>query len=162
MLIDVIILIAIGVILVFLEIFIIPSFGPIGIIGGVVMVVGVVLAGYRRGFEIAIVYGSITFLITVILCVVGFWLIPKTNLGKSFILNTSEYREHGYVSSPDALKSLVGKTGKVITPLRPAGTIFMENNRLDVLTQGEFINKGSVVEVVKVEGSKIVVREVIS
>ena len=160
MLIDVIILIAIGVILVFLEIFIIPSFGPIGIIGGAVMVIGVILAGYRKGFDIALIYGSITFLATVILCVVGFWLIPKTNMGKSFVLNTSEHKEHGYASSSDELKSLVGKTGEVITPLRPAGTILMEKNRLDVLTQGEFINKGSVVEVVKVEGSKIVVREV--
>jgi membrane-bound serine protease (ClpP class) len=159
MLIDVIILIAIGVILVFIEIFIIPSFGPIGIIGGILMIAGVVLAGYRNGIQSALVYGSITFLMTIILCVVGFWLIPKTNLGKSFVLHTSEHKEHGFSSSSDEFQNLVGKTGKVITPLRPAGTILIEKDRFDVLTKGEFVKKGSVVEVVKVEGNRIIVRE---
>lgn len=160
MLIDVIILIAIGVILVFLEIFIIPSFGPIGILGGIVMIVGIILAGYRAGVQSALIYGGITFFVTIILCAVGFWLIPRTNIGRSLILDTSEHKEHGFTSSSDDLQKLIGKTGTVISPLRPAGTITIEKDRFDVLTQGEFISKGSIVEIVKVEGNKIVVREV--
>ena len=162
MLIEVIILIAIGVILLFLEIFIIPSFGPIGIIGGILIITGIITAGYKEGVQSALVYAGVTFVVSLVLCAVGFWLIPKTSIGKSFILNTSEHRDQGFTSSSNDLQNLVGKTGTVITPLRPAGTIVMDKNRLDVLAQGEFISKGSVVEVVKVEGNKIVVREVTS
>ncbi|MCX5637069.1 MAG: hypothetical protein NTX52_05160 [Planctomycetota bacterium] len=162
MLIEVIILLAIGFILIFLEIFVIPSFGPIGIIGGLLMLAGIIIAGYKEGVQSALIYGGITFVVSLILCAVGFWLIQKTNIGKSLILYTSEHRDQGFSSSSDDLQNLMGKTGTVITPLRPAGTIVMDKNRIDVLAQGEFISKGSVVEVVKVEGSKIIVREVSS
>jgi membrane-bound serine protease (ClpP class) len=153
-----IIFIAIGFILLFIEIFLIPGFGPIGIAGAVLMAIGVAIVGYQEGVRRAVFYTGIAIVAALPLCGVGFWLIPKTKLGSSFILGAQESSQAGFRSSPEELERFTGKTGVVLTPLRPAGTMEIDGIRLDVLTQGEFIEKGEEVEVVKVEGSRIIVR----
>jgi membrane-bound serine protease (ClpP class) len=50
--------------------------------------------------------------------------------------------------------------GRAITPLRPAGTAELGDSRIDVVTDGEFIGKDSVIEVHKVEGARVIVRRV--
>ena len=152
-----IIFIAIGFILLFIEIFLIPGFGPVGAIGGVLMVVGIVIAGYRGGVETAVVYAGITIVLSLVLCAVGFWLMPRTRVGKAFILDTSETSESGFRSSSEELEKFAGKTGIAVTPLRPAGIVDIDGVRLDVLTRGDFIEKGAVVKVIKIEGSRIIV-----
>ena len=159
MLIESVILIAIGFILLFIELFILPSFGPVGMLGGVLIIAGIIIAGYKEGVQTAIVYSGVTLGVSLPLCAVGFWLIPKTKIGRSLILDTSEHKEKGFRSGTDNLENLMGKTGVAITSLRPAGTVRIENDRLDVLTQGEFIAKGKEVEVIRVEGNKIIVKE---
>jgi membrane-bound serine protease (ClpP class) len=53
-----------------------------------------------------------------------------------------------------------GKEGEAATDLRPAGTVVVDGKRLDVVTAGELIARGSKVKVVKVEGNRVVVRAV--
>ena len=158
MFLTVIILIAIGFILVFIEIFLIPGFGPIGVLGAALIVVGVAIVGYREGVWTAVIYTGVGIGAALPLCAVGFWLIPKTKLGSSFILGAQESSQAGFKSSSEELERFTGKTGVAITPLRPAGTIEIDGVRLDVLTQGEFIEKGKKVEVIKIEGNRIIVR----
>jgi membrane-bound serine protease (ClpP class) len=50
--------------------------------------------------------------------------------------------------------------GRVITPLRPVGIAEFDGVRVDVVTDGEFIDKDSAVEVRKVEGTRVIVRRV--
>jgi len=54
----------------------------------------------------------------------------------------------------------VGKVGTALTPLRPAGTAEVAGQRLDVVTEGEFIHSGMQIKVIKVEGTRIVVKEI--
>ncbi|MEM5592240.1 NfeD family protein [Niallia circulans] len=54
------------------------------------------------------------------------------------------------------------KTGVTLTALRPAGVILIEDERIDVVSDGSFIDKGKKVKVVKAEGSRIVVREILT
>ncbi|MCS7062862.1 MAG: serine protease [Methylacidiphilales bacterium] len=56
--------------------------------------------------------------------------------------------------------SLLGMTGQAITPLRPAGVAVFDGQRKDVITQGDFIEKGSSVRVVAVEGTKLIVTKI--
>jgi membrane-bound serine protease (ClpP class) len=153
-----IILIAIGFILVFIEIFLIPGFGPVGVLGAVLMAVGVAVAGYREGIRVAVIYAGITIGLALPLCAIGFWLMPKTRLGRSFILSTGENSEAGFKSIPAELDRFIGKTGVSLTPLRPAGIIDIDGVRLDALTRGDFIEKGKEIEVTKIEGRRIIVR----
>ena len=160
MIIEAIILIAIGFILIFIEIFILPSFGPIGILGGVMMIGGLILAGYKEGFQTAIIYAGITFGIFLPLCALAFWLMPRTKIGGSLILKTTIHKDEGFKSGSEDLDKLLGMKGIVVTPLRPAGIIKVGNDKFDVITQGEFVSKGGEVEVIKVEGNKIIVRKI--
>ena len=50
--------------------------------------------------------------------------------------------------------------GLTVTPLRPAGTVVINEERLDVVSEGAFIDIHSPVKVVKIEGSRVVVREI--
>ena len=66
--------------------------------------------------------------------------------------------EQGYVSQVTRTE-LIGKEGITITPLRPSGTVLFEEERLDVVSEGNFIEKDKKVEIIHVEGVKVVVRE---
>ncbi|WP_272481760.1 NfeD family protein, partial [Rhodothermus marinus] len=53
---------------------------------------------------------------------------------------------------------LVGKRGRAVTPLRPAGVVEIDGRRYDVVASGQFVSAGTPVEVVRVQGSRIEVR----
>jgi membrane-bound serine protease (ClpP class) len=65
----------------------------------------------------------------------------------------------GYTTSDPDFSHLVGTSGVAMTDLRPSGTIVIDDKRYDVVTGGEFLDNGTEVRVVEVEGSKVVVRE---
>jgi membrane-bound serine protease (ClpP class) len=54
---------------------------------------------------------------------------------------------------------LLEKTGTALTPLRPAGTAVIDGKRVDVVTEGQMIERGTPVRVIAVEGMRVVVRE---
>lgn len=78
---------------------------------------------------------------------------------KKFVLSVEEKSEEGFVSHSTS-EELVGKTGKALTDLRPSGTAEIDGKRVDVVTDSEFIEKGSSIEVVEVEGIRVVVKEI--
>ena len=57
-------------------------------------------------------------------------------------------------------KELIGCKGIVKNELRPAGTMLIEGNPVDVVSEGDYIRKGSLGEVIGVNGSRVVVRQV--
>ncbi len=148
-----IILLIAGLILVGAEIFV-PG-GVLGIVGALALV-GAIVAGYSSfgptvGTYIAF---AIVFLVGLSIYV---WarFFPKTGLGKRMTiaknLATSKATEHG-------LEELPGKSGVALSDLRPAGFARIEDRRIDVVTQGGMISKGTNVVVVEVEGNRVVVK----
>jgi membrane-bound serine protease (ClpP class) len=65
----------------------------------------------------------------------------------------------GYASAPETDRSWLGKSGTAHTPLRPAGIADFDGERVDVVSDGEFIDSGSPIAVVRVDGNRIVVRQ---
>ena len=57
------------------------------------------------------------------------------------------------------MKHLIGIEGKALTDLRPAGTAILNNERIDVVTEGDYVSHDSEIKVIKVEGSKVVVEK---
>jgi membrane-bound serine protease (ClpP class) len=100
-----------------------------------------------------------TIAITVLLVVALYRMGYGKRFVKSMILNTEQKNEEGYVSTKGYDKYL-GMRGIVATPLRSAGTVLIDGNRIDAVSEAEFIDKGVEVEVIKIEGSKIVVKKV--
>ena len=83
----------------------------------------------------------------------------KMSIFKKIILTDSTKTEDGYVSNKNRLE-LIGLEGYALTDLRPSGTVVIEDERIDVVSEGDFIVKDARVRVVKAEGSRIVVREI--
>lgn len=68
----------------------------------------------------------------------------------------------GTQDSPDAppLTHLLGQSGTALTPLRPAGAAMIGQDRIDVVTEGKFVDANTPVKVIHVEGSRVVVEPV--
>ena len=65
----------------------------------------------------------------------------------------------GYVASSD-YTDLIGSRGTTVSVLRPSGAAEIEGTRFTVVTEGSFLAPNMPIEVVKVQGSRIVVREI--
>ncbi|PJZ02085.1 hypothetical protein CPT06_01425 [Bacillus vallismortis] len=153
---ETVLLFAGGVILILLEIFL-PG-GIIGLLGLGAIVASLFLAA--GSFTVM----AISLLIASAVSITAFILLTRV-LGKrmkffkKFVLNDSTNTESGYVSN-QTRTDLIGKVGITYTQLRPAGTVIIDDERLDVVSEGSFTEKDKKVKVVKVEGSRIIVREI--
>ena len=81
------------------------------------------------------------------------------SLWDKMILKDQLTTNQGYVSATPQ-DGLVGKMGKTVTDLRPAGTAWIEGRPVDVVAEGVFLKKGEMVRVIAVEGMRVVVRRV--
>ena len=152
------ILIALGILLVFIEILILPGFGAAGIPGIIIFCVGIGMIWSKSGVKTALIFTSIALIFVIPIAIILLSLIRETSIGKTFILDAAERSDQGYHAAPRELTSLVGKSGKTITPLRPAGVALINGQRVDIVTQGEFVEPETEIEVIQVEGSRVVAR----
>ncbi|MEC1179916.1 nodulation protein NfeD [Metasolibacillus meyeri] len=151
-----ILLLLIGIILIIAEFFV-PG-GIVGIIGGVLIVLSLLLAGadfVQMGYSI---------LIAMLIAVIGMVILmkffgKKLHMFNKLVLKDATTTEEGYVSNVNRLE-LIGKKGKTVTPFRPAGVVFIDGERVDAVSDGSYIDAGKQVEIIKVEGSRIVVRAI--
>ena len=151
-------LIGLGILLVFIELLILPGFGAAGIPGCLLMLIGIGVTWWKFGFQTALMYAGITLVAVIPLAIIALSVMRSTAAGKAFILSATENKEIGFQAPPSELVELVGKSGKTLTPLRPAGAALIGGHRVDIVTQGEFVAPETEIEVIVVEGSRVVVR----
>lgn len=148
------IIFVIGLILLVIEA-ISPGFGLPGISGIVLIVVGIVLA--MGSIQSAIMSLSVAIILTAIITILLIKQGRKIEVFNKIVLSTKHDDEGGYFSAPPKYEYL-DKEGIALTDLRPSGIIEIDEEKLDALSEGSYIQKGSKIKVVKVEGSKIIVR----
>ncbi|MGG1291241.1 NfeD family protein [Bacillus smithii] len=146
----------VGVVLLTAELFL-PG-GIAGILGLSAMIVSILTVGDNR------LWMEISLLIAIGVAVTGMIVMrrvfhQKMKLFQRMVLTDSTDSEKGYVSHVNRY-DLIGKTGVSVTPLRPSGTILIDEERIDAITEGNYIAKDKKIQVVKVEGVRIIVREV--
>ena len=156
-------LVASGFALLVLEIFVIPGFGLAGVLG-----IGALLAG----LSLSLIGGGATWefaalamgrvLISVLLALAASLLLlrflPRLPFGRQLILETGLAAGEGYASAPESDNRWLGKNGSALSPLRPAGIAVIDGERVDVVSDGEFIDAGMPIVVTRVDGNRIVVR----
>jgi membrane-bound serine protease (ClpP class) len=149
-----VILLVSGLILIGAEIFV-----PGGVIGtlGALFLFGAVVVGFIAfpptwGLYIAIA------ILALAAVAIFLWvkIFPRTGVGRRMTV-TRDLADAK--AQPDWLRELQGKRGRAATDLRPGGFATFDGRRVDVVTQGEMISRGFEVEVVKVEGYRVVVRK---
>jgi membrane-bound serine protease (ClpP class) len=163
-----IMLFVLGIILLGLEIFVIPGFGVAGISGLILVVgaLGISLVG-NIGFSfptgVAIGQATTTLATTMVLLILLMFslarYLPRSDRFNRLVLMPSLGSDMGYTSAHSHLE-YIGKTGTARTPLRPSGTAEIGDERIDVVTSGEYIESGTAIEVVHVHGAVVRVREV--
>jgi membrane-bound serine protease (ClpP class) len=151
----VIILFLVGLILLALEIFAVPGFGFTGISGIAAILVSVLWSAPT--VELALIYILIAMVGTAVLLAVSFKFLTKRRLWNKIILGEKQEKELGYLAAVGR-KDLIGRKGSVLSDLRPAGAIVVDGERIDAISEGGYIQKGDEIVIIKVEGSKVVVK----
>ena len=151
-----IILFIVGVGLVITEMFE-PGFGFFGAFG----VISLIVCVFVTASTVAegLILTAFFFVILLILLGIFLILVSKGKLPNKLILHEAETIEQGFTGTED-MKYLMGKTGTVISICRPVGNVDFNGVKLEVVSQSEFIERGTVVEVIEIEGNRVVVKPV--
>ena len=156
-------LVALGLILVGIEIFIVPGFGITGVLGIVALLggLGLSLVGAGATWDsilTALGQVALSILIAVIAALILLRYFPRLPFGKRLVLEKKLPAEEGYASSPEEDRRWLRKRGIAASDLRPAGIAHFNGERVDVVSEGDFIKAGQPIEVARVDGNRIVVR----
>lgn len=98
--------------------------------------------------------------VVVILCLSSRGSKKNSGMLDELVLDERQKNHDGYTSVIDKSKFL-GKEGVCVTDLRPAGTITVDGEPLDVVAEGSFVNQGDKVKVINVDGSRVLVRQIL-
>jgi membrane-bound serine protease (ClpP class) len=156
-------LVVIGAALLLVEVLIVPGFTVFGVAGIAALVAGLGLALVGAGATASAVVTAlgrvaVSILIAMAGSLVLMRFLPRLPFGRKLVLQTDMEADEGYVSSPDSDRRWLGRTGTAVSPLRPAGIAEIEHTRVDVVSDGEFIDAGTPIAVTRVDGNRIVVR----
>ncbi|HEY4602678.1 MAG TPA: nodulation protein NfeD [Cerasibacillus sp.] len=153
---EAILLLIVGIALIIAEFFV-PG-GILGLLGGGAIVGSLFLSGA------SVSHMALSIFIALVVAVVASVILFKKmglekGLFRHIILKDSTTTEEGYVAHANRLE-LIGLEGQTITGLRPSGRAEFQDETLDVISEGTFIQQGERVKIVKVEGARIVVRKI--
>lgn len=148
---------AAGIVLLIIELFA-PGFGIFGVLGIISLVLCIVIQAK-----------SVTEALILILAIGGIVVVLALIAARSFrrgllyrspiVLKNAADREEGYIANEDKSR-FAGKTGISLTPLRPSGTASLDGEKTDVVTDGEFIPSGKRIEVARIVGARVIVRQI--
>ena len=158
-----------GLVLLAVEVFIFPGFGVTGISGILLVVVGLSLAslqkmpstsqdwmevGYSLGtFAISLVGG-------IILAIAISSFLPHIPYANRLMLVPPDELDEAETNKTELNAQLLGAIGMTETPLRPAGKARFGDDYHDVVSEGEYVNPGNRVQIIEIEGNRIVVKPV--
>jgi membrane-bound serine protease (ClpP class) len=156
-------LVSIGVLLLALEVFVIPGTSVAGIGGILALVAGLSMTLVGAGATVPVIISALgRVAISILLAIAGafalFRVLPRLPFGRRLVLETGMQAGLGYVSTPDSDRQWLGRAGRAVSPLRPAGIADIDGTRVDVVSDGGFIDAGTAIQVTRVDGNRIVVR----
>lgn len=150
-----IMLVLIGLGLIAAEVYLVPGFNVVGIIGFLLIMFALGYGFTEHGLE-----GGVMLLIGTVAVGSGlFYYLWNSGAWDRFVLATSlRTSDADYQKDADDRSRYLGKVGKAVTPLRPTGVVEIDGDRLEVVTEGEFIASGSEVKIVAMDRRRYFVR----
>ncbi len=156
------------------EIFILPGFGVTGISGVVLILAGVGLATLEKApsspeewttFAGRLLQYGLTLVAAGSISIVTARYLPKIPYANRLMLmppgeNPDLEAESALLPGAEQAASLLGLVGTASSTLRPAGMARIGDLYVDVVTEGDYIETGTPIQVVEVEGTRIVVKKV--
>lgn len=149
----IIFIIALGLVFLFIEVFLIPGTAFVGVLGAVLMIAGMIATYDKYGStsgHIVLAFSLITFFV---MLVIGFKRISQLKWAdKENIDSRVNELDEGIVKT--------GERGVAFSDLRPNGKALFGNQRVEVFSTGEFIKKNQLIEVTNVSSQKIFVKQI--
>lgn len=144
-----------GIIIILAE-FILPSGGILSLTAAAVFCYSLFYVFKNVSTDIGFLFLVFDIILIPVLVLIGIKILARSPLA----LKKSLSKQEGVTSQDSELQALVGKTGTVINDLRPAGKAIIDNKRLDVVSEGDYIDKDATIVVTSVDGNRIVVKAV--
>ena len=142
-----------GAALMIVEVFL-PGFGLPGVSGIVLIGAGTAIIWLKAGALTAL--ATLLVVIAVLAVLISYMMRRATEGGAHARIFLREKEE---LRSGEDMQVLLGKQGRTTSVLRPAGIGDFDGVRLNVVTEGSFIERDRPIEIVNVDGARIVVRE---
>ncbi|WP_300457931.1 NfeD family protein [Desulfobacula sp.] len=144
----------IGILVIIAEIFI-PSLGLLSAIALSIFLYSLYLVFTTISTAAGILFTGMDLVLIPVLIVVGMKILAHSPLS----LKRELSKQEGVVSQNQGLEAYIQMKGKSVTDLRPAGMAEVNSHRLDVVTDGEYIEAGTPIVVTGVAGNRIIVEK---
>ena len=152
-----------GMVFLLLEIFVVPGFGPVGILAIAFLGIGTYLAWVKLSF----LWGLGVTLASILSLFISIVILKKSGAADRFVLGKSIANKTGDDTSKRSKNGnlthsgiRVGETGLALSDLRPSGIGEFEDKRVNVITDGIYIKRNTSVKIVRIEGNRVFVEEV--
>ncbi len=154
------ILLTLGLILCIIEMFV-PGFGAFGI-SGIVCLIGGIVAKMLYGGTVTQMFALIVIFAIILLIMFGIavWSAKRGLISRSPMVLKETALPENYAEADKSLQKLKGKEGLTVTICRPFGTIQIDDKFYDASSVDEYLEKGTLVKVVEVEGDQIYIQKV--
>jgi len=154
------ILLTLGLILCIIEMFV-PGFGAFGI-SGIICLLGGIVAKMLYGGTLTQMIALIVIFSIILLIVFGIavWSAKRGLISRSPMVLKETALPENYAEADKSLQKLKGKEGLTVTICRPFGTIQIDDKFYDASSVDEYLDKGTLVKVVEVEGDQIFIQKV--
>ncbi|MCL5280229.1 MAG: hypothetical protein M1376_10020 [Planctomycetes bacterium] len=138
------------------EVFI-PSGGLLGLGAVASLLAGVVIFFHHSALAgwIGVVVGLV---MVPSLLVAAYKILPRTRFGRQVILAPPVRQRGDAIADTPELIKLLGRTGRVLTTLRPVGMCGFDGQRVECVAESGFVPKGRMVKVIHIEGTQVTVR----
>jgi len=151
-----------GLLLLALEVFVIPGFGAPGVAGILMLIAGLLLSrvsphGGLEEIRAALMLLVSSFAVTLALFLGLLRFLPQARWMGAIVLEDRQDHAVGFHADRHEGEPLLGKVGRSLSDLRPAGVVEIEGRRLDVISSGDYIARGALVKVIEVKANRIVV-----
>lgn len=150
----VVVLALVGLFGILWELHVVPGHGLPGVVGVILLILAVIFAFGFPYLYMGIEVFGLAILATIIVFLAVMRYLPENQWMKRLALSYAQGKD--YVSSR-SFRDLQGRTGIAASYLRPAGIALIDERRVDVLTEGEYISQGTQIRVTRVEGARIFV-----
>lgn len=148
-----------GVTFLLLETHVFPGHGIAAVAGLLLLFLGMFWS--LGGSQNALFALSVSSVLTIVSLIAFFAYLPKSPIWKQLGQQMRQNAALGYVTSDNQM-FLLGRSGRSLTVLRPSGMAEIDGMRVDVVTEGDFLEAGTPIVVTEVAGSRVVVSPVSS
>jgi membrane-bound serine protease (ClpP class) len=144
-------------------VFVLPGFGVAGVLGAAAILAGLGLSlvgagASREAFMAAAARVVFSLLLALVASLLLARLLPALPFGRRVILAEGLPPGGGWEPAAERLRPAPGMRGVAVSPLRPAGIADFGGARIDVVSEGEYVDAHAPIEVLHVEGNRVVVR----